>query len=258
VKKETESEIIKLWKEYRRTKSMEIRDRLILHYSPLVKYVAGKVSVNLPSHIEQADLVSYGILGLIDAIDKYDLDKQTKFETYALPRIRGAIIDELRSLDWVPRSLRSKSRQLERVYVTLENKFKRVPTDEEVAEELEISVDELQKTLLDLSQTSVVALEELWNVGEKGDTLSLLETLEDKKAAEPGVAFEKEELKAILAQAIENLPQREKMVIVLYYYHNLTLKEIGEVLGVTESRVCQMHSRAVLRLRGRLRSTLEG
>ena len=258
MKTDTESIVASLWQEYKEKGSPEARERLILHYSPLVKYVASRVGSSLPSSVEQADLISYGFFGLIDAMGKFDTSRGIKFETYAIPRIRGAIIDELRALDWVPRSVRFKARELERVYAKLEAKRKRAPTDEEVAEELGISVGELQATLLDISQTSVIALDDLRNVGDKGDTIALVETIEDKRAKEPGDSIENMELKGLLVEAIADLPAKEKQVISLYYYNNLTLKEIGEIMGVTESRICQMHARAVLRLRGKLRTAIEG
>jgi RNA polymerase sigma factor for flagellar operon FliA len=258
VKADTESIVVHLWQEFKETGSPEARERLILHYSPLVKYVAGRVGSNLPSNVEQADLISYGFFGLIDAISKFDPGRNIKFETYAIPRVRGAIIDELRALDWVPRSVRSKARQLERTYSRLEGKLKRAPTDEEVAEEVGISVGELQATLLDISQTSIVALDDVRNVGDKGDTITLMETIEDKRAEEPGDGIELAELKSLLVEAIGDLPDKEKQVISLYYYNNLTLKEIGDIMGVTESRICQMHARAVLRLRSKLRAAVEG
>lgn len=251
---EGKSEIEKLWEKYKKTKSQEARDGLILHYAPLVKYVAGRVSANLPQNIDQADLVSYGIFGLIDAIDKFDPRREIKFETYAIARIKGAIIDELRSLDWVPRSIRQRAKQLEKAYLDLENKLKRVPSDEEVAKELNISVEELHDLLSQLSYSSTLALEELWSVGSKNDQVSLIDTLRDKEAGEPSLVFEFEEMKEILAKTIDHLPEREKTVVTLYYYEGLTLREIGEVLGVTESRVSQLHAKAILRLKVRLRT----
>lgn len=250
--KQTEIEL--LWLELKNEQSIEARDKLILHYSPLVKYVAGRVSANLPQNIESGDLVSYGIFGLIDAIEKFDLARKIKFETYAMSRIKGAIIDELRSLDWVPRSVRHKSKELENAYIELENKFKRVPTDEEVAEALNITIKDLHDLLTKISYTSVVALEELWTVGsDKDDTVSLIDTVKDKTGADPSEIFEISETKEILAEAIERLPEREKIVIALYYYEGLTLREIGEVLGVTESRVSQLHTKAIIRLKAKLR-----
>ncbi|MDP9066855.1 MAG: RNA polymerase sigma factor WhiG [Actinomycetota bacterium] len=241
------------WDEYKATGVTKARDQLILHYSPLVKYVAGRVAVGLPANIEQADLISYGIFGLIDAIDKYDRTRNIKFETYAISRIRGAIIDELRAIDWVPRSVRYKAREVEKAYAALENKLKRPPSDAEIAGEMGISVDDLNHIYTQLSSVSLIALDELMSIeGDKGDKLSLLDTLEDTKTAGPMEAFEKEEMKEILVSAINRLPEREKKVITFYYFAGLTLAQIGEVLGVTESRVCQIHTKAVLGLKGKI------
>lgn len=241
------------WDEYKESGSSKARDQLILNYSPLVKYVAGRVAVGLPANIEQADLISYGIFGLIDAIDKYDRGRNIKFETYAISRIRGAIIDELRAIDWVPRSVRYKAREVEKAYAALENKLKRPPSDAEIAAEMEISVDDLNHIYTQLSSVSLIALDELMSIeGDKGDKLSMLETLEDTKTAGPMEAFESEEMKEILVAAINRLPEREKKVITFYYFAGLTLAQIGEVLGVTESRVCQIHTKAVLGLKGKI------
>ena len=250
---EIEAAILVLWKDYKASKDEKLRERLILHYSPLVKYVAGRVGVGLPPNIEQADLVSYGIFGLIDAIEKFDLERAIKFETYAISRIKGAIIDELRSIDWIPRSVRYKAREVEKAYAALEAKLHRSPTEAEVAEELGIKLEELHTIFSQVSFVNVVALDELLSAGnEKGDKLSLVDTLEDTKAEDPVQAFETEETKYLLAKAINTLPEREKIVVTLYYYEGLTLAEIGQVLGVTESRICQMHTKAVLQLRGKL------
>lgn len=255
-KEKQQSEIKKVWVEYKEKQSPKARERLILNYSPLVKYVAGRLASTLPQTVDTADLISYGMFGLIDAIEKFDLSREIKFETYAMSRIKGAIIDELRAVDWVPRSVRHKAKELERTYIALENKFKRVPTDEEVAEALGISMKDLNETIKQLSHTSVVALEELWSIGsEKDEKVSLLDTIEDTTSKDPYEFLESSEVKKILAEAIENLPYREKTVIALYYYEGLTLREIGDILGVTESRVSQLHTKAVLRLRGRLRSS---
>ncbi|MBV8958548.1 MAG: RNA polymerase sigma factor WhiG [Actinobacteria bacterium] len=243
--------ITKLWTDYKETGSREARDRLIVHYSPLVKYVAGRVSAGLPQNIEQADLVSYGIFGLIDAIDKFDTDRQIKFETYAIARIKGAIIDELRAIDWVPRSVRAKARAVEKAYATLEAQLHRTPTDAEVADQMQISVGELQTIFNQVSFVGLVALDEMLSGGERGESSTLGDTLPDKGEG-PVAAFEVEEMKQILASAINRLGDREKIVLTLYYYEGLTLAEIGEVLGVTESRVCQIHTKAVLQLRSKL------
>ena len=252
-KAELDNAIAELWKEFKDTKEDTLRERLILHYSPLVKYVAGRVGVGLPPNIEQADLVSYGIFGLIDAIEKFDLARAIKFETYAISRIKGAIIDELRAIDWIPRSVRYKAREVEKAYSALESQLHRTPTEPEVAAEMGITLEELHHIFNQVSFVNVVALDELLNVGgERGDKLSLVDTLEDPKAEDPVMAFETEETKYLLAKSINTLPEREKIVVTLYYYEGLTLAEIGQVLGVTESRICQMHTKAVLQLRAKL------
>src|SRR6185312_1420609 len=252
-KLDADAALRELWQEFKATGEKELRERLILHYSPLVKYVAGRVGVGLPPNIEQADLVSYGIFGLIDAIEKFDLERAIKFETYAISRIKGAIIDELRAIDWIPRSVRYKAREVEKAYAALEGRLHRTPTEAEVAAELGIGLEELHQIFSQVSFVNVVALDELLNVGgDRGDKLSLVDTLEDTKAEDPVMAFETEETKYLLARAINTLPEREKIVVTLYYYEGLTLAEIGQVLGVTESRICQMHTKAVLQLRAKL------
>jgi RNA polymerase sigma factor FliA len=248
-----EAALRELWRSFKDTADGAKRERLILHYSPLVKYVAGRVGVGLPPNIEQSDLVSYGIFGLIDAIEKFDIERAIKFETYAISRIRGAIIDELRAIDWIPRSVRYKAREVERAYASLEGELHRSPTEAEVAARLGISLDDLHAIFSQVSYVNVVALDELLTVGgEKGDKLSLVDTLEDTKAEDPVMAFETEETKFLLSRAINQLPEREKIVVTLYYYEGLTLAEIGRVLGVTESRICQMHTKAVLQLRAKM------
>ena len=249
---EAEAAVRELWVRFKTTGDAAVRERLILHYSPLVKFVAGRVGVGLPSNVEQADLVSYGVFGLIDAIEKYDLERAIKFETYAIQRIRGAIIDELRALDWIPRSVRSKAREVERTYAELEARLHRTPTEPEVAAQMGIPLKDLHHIFSQVSYVNLVALDELMSGGEKGDSLSLGETLEDTRAEDPVLAFEGEETKFLLARAIDQLSEREKIVVTLYYYENMTLAEIGRILGVTESRICQMHSKAVLQLRTKL------
>ncbi|MHB8341993.1 MAG: FliA/WhiG family RNA polymerase sigma factor, partial [Mycobacteriales bacterium] len=205
-----DSAVAALWREFKDTADPRVRERLILHYSPLVKYVAGRVGVGLPPNIEQADLVSYGIFGLIDAIEKFDLSRAIKFETYAISRIKGAIIDELRAIDWIPRSVRSKAREVERAYAALEARLRRSPSEPEVAAELGITLDELHAVFSQVSFVNVVALDELLSVnGERGDKVSLVDTLEDTRAEDPVQAFESEETKYLLARAINTLPERE-------------------------------------------------
>lgn len=244
--------IAQLWADYKASRTREARDRLIVHYSPLVKYVAGRVAVGLPQNIEQSDLVSYGVFGLIDAIEKFDTSRNIKFETYAIARIKGAIIDELRSIDWVPRSVRSKARAVEKAYAKLEGKLLRTPTDAEIAKEMGITEAELHAIFNQVSFVGIVALDEMLAVsGERGEIATLGDTIPDRGDG-PVAAYEVEEMKQILARAINRLGDREKIVLTLYYYEGLTLAEIGEVLGVTESRVCQIHTKSVLQLRGRL------
>ncbi len=249
------SDITVLWVRYKEGLDSQARDELILNYSPLVKYVAGRLASGLPQTVDTADLISYGIFGLIDAIEKFDLSRAIKFETYAIARIKGAIIDELRAMDWVPRSVRSRAREIERTYVALENELRRVPSDQEVADSMGITLKEFGAILTKLSYTSVVSFEELWVGGERDDSQSAIGSIRDDSAEDPVAIFESSEMKDILAEAIDRLPEREKTVIALYYYEGLTLKEIGQVLGVTESRVSQLHTKAVLRLRARVHAS---
>jgi len=243
---------LSLWQEYRETRDRALRDRLILTYAPLVKFVAGRLGATLPSHVDEQDLVSYGLLGLIGAIERFDPGREIKFETYAIARIKGAIIDELRSLDWVPRSVRTRAREIERAIAELERTLMRAPTDAEIAEKVGITEDELGDSLTEISRTSIAALDELWSPSGSGDQISLIDTIEDQSGPNPEVSLEQTELKEALGEAISRLPEREKLVVTLYYYEELTLREIGEVLGVTESRVSQLHTKAVLRLKARL------
>lgn len=251
-------ELRDLWRRYKASGDERARERLVVAYAPLVKYVAGRMSSGLPAHVEESDLISYGLTGLISAIERFDLSREIKFETYAITRIRGAIIDELRTLDWVPRSVRARARDIERANMKLEARLQRAPTDEEMATELGMSTSEFQDALLQISHSTIVALDELWNVSDaSGDQVSLLDTLPDRDAPDPQAIVDQGEQRDRIADAIAALPEREKLVIALYYYENLTLREIGEVLGVTESRVSQLHTKAVLRLRSKLGSELD-
>jgi RNA polymerase sigma factor for flagellar operon FliA len=247
-------DIERLWSTYKTSGSQKARDQLIVHYSPLVKYVAGRVAVGLPQNVEQADLVSYGLFGLIDAIDKFEPERGFKFETYAISRIKGNILDELRAIDWVPRSVRAKARQIENAYASLEAKLHRAPTEEEVADELDMTKDQLQTSLSKISFVGVVALDEFVGSSDRESGA----TLGDTVAADvegPGDIFEVQEMRGLLAEAINRLPEREKVVLTLYYYEGLTLAQIGEVIGVTESRVCQIHTKAILQLRSRMQAS---
>jgi RNA polymerase sigma factor FliA len=246
-------ELRDLWRRYKTSDDQKARDRLVVAYSPLVKYVAGRMGAGLPAHVDEADLISYGLGGLIAAIERFDLSRDIRFETYAITRIKGAILDELRALDWVPRSVRARARQIERANVKLEGKLQRVPTEEELAAELEMTVEEFRAALLQIANSSISALDELWSPSDSsGDAMSLLDTLGDATAPDPEKVVEQSELRDRIAEALDRLPEREKLVIALYYYENLTLREIGEVLRVTESRVSQLHTKAVLGLRSHL------
>jgi RNA polymerase sigma factor for flagellar operon FliA len=205
--------------------------------------------------VDENDLVSYGLLGLIGAIERFDPDRDIKFETYAIARIKGSIIDELRAMDWVPRSVRSRARDIERAIAELERKLMRAPTDEEIAEKLGLTTDELNDSLSEIGRSSIAALDELWTISSGsggGDQVALIDTIEDTQGPEPQSELAQTELKEALGEAIARLPEREKLVVTLYYYEELTLREIGEVLGVTESRVSQLHTKAILRLKARL------
>ena len=240
------------WDVYKRTADGDAREKLILHYAPLVKYVASRVASGLPSSVDQHDLVSYGMFGLIDALEKFEPGRGNKFETYAIPRIKGAIIDELRAMDWVPRSVRFKARELEKAQADLEAMLKRQPTEEELADRLGMSRRELHEMVSQISFVSVLALDEVVSAGsDRGESVALIDTLADK-GIDPTWGVESQETRGMLAAAINSLSEREKIVVTLYYFEGLTLAEIGEILGVTESRVCQIHTKAVGGLRGQL------
>jgi RNA polymerase sigma factor FliA len=240
------------WDAFKSTADVDAREKLILHYAPLVKYVASRVATGLPSSVDQSDLVSYGMFGLIDALEKFEPGRGNKFETYAIPRIKGAIIDELRAMDWVPRSIRFKARELEKAQADLEAMLKRQPSEEELAERLGVSRRELHDMVAQISFVSVLALDEVVSSGsDRGEQVSLIDTLADK-GIDPTWGLESQETRGLLAAAINSLSEREKIVVTLYYFEGLTLAEIGEILGVTESRVCQIHTKAVGGLRGQL------
>jgi len=250
-----EIELRDLWRRYKANGDQSARERLVVAYSPMVKFVAGRLGAGLPSHVDDADLISYGLMGLIGAIERFEPERGIKFETFAMTRIRGAIIDELRSLDWVPRSVRSRAREIEAAQTKLEHELQRAPTEEELAAKLGIDEEELQTSLLEIANSSVYALDELWTVSDSsGDQVSLLDTISDPRADDPQETLDSTEVKDRLTDAIGSLPEREQLVVALYYYENLTLREIGEVLGVTESRVSQLHTKAVMRLKSHLQA----
>ena len=246
-----ESEIQELWERFKESGDSASREGLIIHYSPLVKFVAGRLRAGLPRNVDAQDLISYGTFGLIDAIDKFDLERGFKFETYAVNRIKGAILDELRALDWVPRSVRSRAREIQRSLSELEHSLQRTATDEELAEHMDMPLPQLQDQLGELSTLGFVALDEMLNPNER-DSGAVGDMLADAKALDPMDSFEKEETRYMLADAINRLADRDRLVVTLYYFEGLTLAEIGKVLEVTESRVCQIHTKAVMSLRNRL------
>ena len=239
-----------LWESFKASDDdPDLRERLILHYSPLVKYVAGRLGAGLPRSVDQNDLASYGLFGLIDAIDKFEPDRGFKFETYAINRIRGAILDELRALDWVPRSVRSRARRIETAVQELEHEMQRTPTEEEVAARADMDVEELRGALSEIGRSGISALDEFV---ASDSTTSVGELVADPGGVSPEAAFQQEETKRGLVDAINRLPDRDRLVVTLYYYEGMTLSEIGDVLGVTESRVCQIHAKTMMSLRNRL------
>lgn len=237
-----------IWKEYCETKDRELKDKLIIEYAPLVKYLAGRLSVHIGYRVEYDDLISYGIFGLIDAIDKYDYKKGVKFETYASLRIRGSIIDSIRKLDWVPRALRQKNKQLEQAYTELELELGHEPNDEQIAEKLGITLDETRDLIKKSAVTSLISLDSYLEQNHE-DTFLVAENADSDT---PEAHYNKKELKNILADAIDKLSEKEKKVITLYYFEDLTLKEISRIMGVSESRISQIHSKAVFKLQGKL------
>jgi RNA polymerase sigma factor FliA len=234
----------------------ENREEVIKRYSPMIKYVANRIAMRLPPHIEVDDLISVGVLGLMDAISKYDSSRGAKFKTYAEFRVRGAILDELRSLDWVPRSIRQKASAVEKVVRSLEAKLRRLPEDDEVAKEMDMSLDQFYRTIDETKSVPVFSLEDLGIAKESGEQQSLLDCLAGKADADPQTQIRLIELKEIIAKAIDTLPEKERLMVSLYYYEELTMKEIGAVLDITESRVSQIHSKAVLHLRAKLKSII--
>lgn len=250
---QTKADLTGLWVRYKIQMDFPAREQLILEYAKLVKYVAGRMSISLPSNVSQDDLISYGIFGLIDAIEKFEIERNIKFETYAISRIRGAIWDGLRSMDWVPYTVRQKAKELEQTYARLEHQLGRAATDEEICAALSMTQKQFSHLLMETSFSSFISLDDLWSIDNNGrNAVRIIDTIRDQNAEDPASMVMFGEQKRILTDAINKLPEREKLVIALYYYEGLTLKEIGKVLGVSESRISQMHTKAILRLRGRL------
>jgi RNA polymerase sigma factor for flagellar operon FliA len=238
--------------------SSDLREQIVLEHTPLIRYIVNRIAVRLPSHIDLDDLHNTGVIGLMDAIEKYDPDKNCKFKTYAEFRIKGAILDQLRSLDWVPRSVRQKSRRLERAYGEVEQRLGRSASDDEVADSLGLQIDKFHELLNQVRGISLVNLEEIRGTNSDGDrTGTYADIIEDVNSENPFASLKLAEMKQAIAQTIGALPEKERLVISLYYYEDLNMKEIGGILGITESRVCQIHTKAVLRLRAKLKSLLD-
>ncbi len=236
-----------LWVQYRESGNRQAKDKLLAEYASLVRYTAQRIAVNLPPHVELDDLVGAGAFGLIKAVETFDPALGFKFETFATHKIRGAILDELRAMDWVPRSVRQKSRELQRTYAKLEQRFGRMPYDDEVADELGISMGEFESLLSEVTPSTLVSLEEqLPNRHADSKSITVIDTIEDPNGSNPLQELGYQEVKSILKDAISELPEKEKLVVALYHYEELTLKEIGQVLGITESRVSQIHSKVML------------
>lgn len=247
-------EKLKLWELYSKKKTPELREKIIIEYANLVKIVAGKLGIYLGYNVEYDDLVGYGTFGLIDAIDKYDFDKGVKFETYASLRIRGAILDQVRKMDWLPRTVRQKQKRMDAAYQKLETENGKFATDEELAAELEISVEELGQWQAQTKAAGVVSLDEYL---EQGSENGIVSGRESEEFAQPEKQMEQKAMKELLVQSLESLTEKEKKVVLLYYYEELTLKEISEVLEVSESRISQLHTKAIQKLRLKLGNQIE-
>lgn len=248
----SQEEVYQLWKSYKKSPNNgQLREQLILKYLHLVRYVVSRLPITLPISIATEDLISYGTMGLMEAVERFDPDRGLKFETYAVTRIRGSIIDQLRFQDWIPRGVRKRSRDLVEAMQKLEEELGRAPNDEELAAELGVSKAKIQSMMAE-TQNMVLSLDDTYGNDPSGNNMTLLDMVEDKNSPDPQGEFEASELRKRLAEAIASLPEREKLLIALYYHENMTLKEIGEVICVSESRVCQLHAQAILRLRGKL------
>ncbi|MAE69969.1 MAG: RNA polymerase sigma factor WhiG [Gemmatimonadetes bacterium] len=241
-----------LWTEYRHSRATDVRNRLIECYMSLVGYIASKTAASLPPHVEVSDLESVGILGLMNAIERFDPDKGIAFETFAKMRVYGAIMDELRSLDWIPRSIRQKTKKIEKACRVLDQKLGRTATNSEIAEHLEVSIPEFNKMVREVSSTTVLSLEQIYSNDSSNGTMTLMDVLESSTSSNPLDSLQSEELRDELARTIDRLPEKEKLILALYYYEELTLKEIGRILSLSESRISQIHTKTILKLRGRM------
>lgn len=247
--------LVKRYKQDTQGVDGKLRDQLIMDYAPLIRFVAQRIAARLPSNIDIDDLISAGVIGLMDAIEKYDPTRDNKFKTYAEFRIRGAILDELRSQDWVPRSVRDKAKKIERAYADLEQKFGRAATNEELSEAMGITLDEYYELVSKVKAVTMLSIDELVGPGQN-DRKSLLDCLENSKSKNPFNQLKRKGVREILARYIEELPEKQQLVLSLYYFEDLNLKEIGKILEVTESRVSQLHTQAVDKLRVKLKEII--
>jgi len=246
----TQEEIYKTWIAYRETKEESLRNHLITKYLPLVKYTAERLHSRLPQEVDLEDLIHAGIFGLIDAIEAYDLSRGVKFETYCIPRIRGAILDELRALDWVPRMVRLRAHKLQRAFTELQRKLGRVPSEEELAEALEMTMDEYSDLVRETTTGIFISLDRKWYETDNNKEVREVDLLDDERQEEPTSVLQREDIKRLV---VRGLSQKERLIILLYYYEELTMKEIGLILDISESRVSQMHASILARLKNLLR-----
>ena len=244
-----------VWAEFQIDRDPALKEQLLVNYLPLVKIVASRMKVSLPNSVVLDDLVGAGTMGLINSVDHFNPDLGFKFETYAVPRIRGAILDGLRDYDWVPRSIRAKERMVSRAMVALEEQLNRVPTDEELATRLELTVSDYHKLLDEVSATSLLSFDHPMGTDE-GQTTSLYDVVENKHYDSPLDIMERKEIKTLMVKLINSLPEQEKLVMALYYYEELTLKEIGQVLDISESRVSQIHTKIIINLKNKIRGLI--
>lgn len=251
IKKLSDEEVLKLWQVYCADKAnnLEIRDKLIIQYIYLVKYAVGRLRINLPVTICTEDIAGYGVEGLINAIERYEVSKNSRFETYALMRIRGTIIDKIRSQDWIPRGTRKRYKTIQEAIMKLQAKLGRAPSSEEIAQELDIPKEKVEATINEMDSNMVVSLYDSKGGGDSSDKMEVIDTIQDKNQKDQLERLEENDVKKELSMALAKLPERERMILALYYHENLTLKEIGEAIQVSESRVCQLHAQAIMKLR---------
>jgi RNA polymerase sigma factor for flagellar operon FliA len=252
-KKLSDSDIDKVWLQFVQDKSnKEIRDRLIIQYIYLIKYVVGRLRISLPNTISTEDIAGYGVEGLIDAIEKFSPARGVRFETYALLRIRGAIIDRIRSLDWVPRGAQKRFKNIQKAIASLQGKLGRQPNTEEIAKELELPKEKVEASMAEMESNTMISIYD--RKDSSNDSVEIIDTIQDKNADDPLALLENRDVKNELSKALGNLPERERMILALYYHENMTLKEIGATLTISESRVCQLHAQAIMKLRKLLSS----